>query len=96
YKVIKGQILKSEELHDLYEGLKANELLNYTHVLTGYVGNETFLTKLAEIIQDLKQINPDTFVGMYLLQFNCWVVFHIYIVVDHNKDLPELVILVID
>ncbi|CAL1278557.1 unnamed protein product [Larinioides sclopetarius] len=62
YKVIKGQILKSEELHDLYEGLKANELLNYTHVLTGYVGNETFLTKLTEIIHDLKQINPDTFV----------------------------------
>ncbi|GFS47705.1 pyridoxal kinase [Trichonephila inaurata madagascariensis] len=62
YKVIKGQILKSEELQELYDGLKANELLTYTHVLTGYVGNVTFLTKLSEIIKDLKQINPSLFV----------------------------------
>ncbi|GIY27056.1 pyridoxal kinase [Caerostris darwini] len=62
YKEIKGQILKSEELQELYDGLKANDLLTYTHVLTGYVGNVTFLTKLAEIIQDLKKTNPSLYI----------------------------------
>ncbi|KAG8193227.1 hypothetical protein JTE90_005574 [Oedothorax gibbosus] len=61
YKHIKGQILKSEELEELYNGLKTNGLLKYTHVLTGYVGNVTFLTKLVEIVKDLKEKNPGLF-----------------------------------
>jgi pyridoxine kinase len=43
----------------LYTGLKENHLLDYTHLLTGYVGNETFLNKLADIITELKEKNPN-------------------------------------
>lgn len=59
YKSFRGQRLDSEDLSDLYLGLKENELLNYSHVLTGYVGNEAFLNKLADIIAELKQKNPN-------------------------------------
>jgi pyridoxine kinase len=31
----KGQVLNSNELRDLYEGLKLNKINNYTHLLTG-------------------------------------------------------------
>jgi hypothetical protein len=31
----KGQVLNSNELTDLYEGLKLNKINNYTHLLTG-------------------------------------------------------------
>lgn len=43
----------------MYTGLKENHLLDYTHLLTGYVGNETFLNKLADIITELKEKNPN-------------------------------------
>ena len=51
--------MNSVDLSELFLGLKENELISYTHVLTGYVGNEAFLNKLADIIEELKQKNPD-------------------------------------
>lgn len=36
YKHVTGQILKNEELRDLFSGLEKNELLGkYSHLLTG-------------------------------------------------------------
>lgn len=35
YKQIKGQLLNAEDLQELYDGLKLNNLCAYTHVLTG-------------------------------------------------------------
>jgi pyridoxine kinase len=35
YKNLKGQRLSSDELNELFEGLKLNNLANYTHLLTG-------------------------------------------------------------
>ncbi len=36
YKSFRGQRLDSNDLAELYLGLKENDLLNYTHLLTGY------------------------------------------------------------
>lgn len=58
YKCFKGQRLNSTELDELYTGLKQNNLLEYSHLLTGYVGNATFLNKLADIVEELKTKNP--------------------------------------
>lgn len=58
YKFIKGQILNSDELDDLYRGLAANNINRYSHLLTGYVGSVSFLKKIAELIKDLKKTNP--------------------------------------
>ena len=45
------------------EGLKVNSLDNFTHVLTGYVGDTSFLEQVHETIKHLKQKNPDTVYG---------------------------------
>ncbi|EEC09100.1 pyridoxine kinase, putative, partial [Ixodes scapularis] len=58
YPVYKGQVLNAEELVELYEGLKLNRINKYSHVLTGYVASESFLNKVADIVQELKEDNP--------------------------------------
>lgn len=35
YPTFKGQVLNGEQLWELVEGLEANDLLYYTHLLTG-------------------------------------------------------------
>ncbi|XP_015920849.1 pyridoxal kinase [Parasteatoda tepidariorum] len=62
YESIKGQILKADELTELYDGLKTNNLLHCSHLLTGYVGSVSFLTKLSDIIKEMKKNNPDLYV----------------------------------
>lgn len=37
YATVKGQVLDGEQLWALIEGLEANDLLHYTHLLTGLV-----------------------------------------------------------
>lgn len=49
---------------DLIEGLKLNALdQNYSHLLTGYIGNPSFLQKVAEVVKYLKTINPSLIYG---------------------------------
>ncbi|CAI2307429.1 unnamed protein product [Caenorhabditis sp. 36 PRJEB53466] len=60
YEHVKGQKLTEKELEELYEGLTLNNINNYTHVLTGYCGNVTFLQKIADVVKDLKQKDPKT------------------------------------
>lgn len=59
YKVFKGQVLNDKDLDDLIDGLIQNDLDNYTHLLTGYVGSASFLKKVAEVAVTLKRKNPD-------------------------------------
>uniref|UniRef100_A0A914W0C0 Pyridoxal kinase n=1 Tax=Plectus sambesii TaxID=2011161 RepID=A0A914W0C0_9BILA len=58
YSHFKGQILNSEQLFDVYEGLRLNDLHHYSHVLTGYCANESFLEKIADIVKEQKSLNP--------------------------------------
>lgn len=60
YEHLKGQKLTEKELEELYEGLTLNNINNYTHVLTGYCGNVTFLQKIADVVKDLKQKDSNT------------------------------------
>lgn len=53
----KGQVLTSQELHVLYEGLKANNVNKYDYVLTGYTRDKSFLGMVVDIVQELKQQN---------------------------------------
>ena len=51
YKTIKGQVLNSEELDDLFQGLTANDIhLTYSHLLTGYVRTIYYIIKYLVII----------------------------------------------
>lgn len=70
YKTIKGQILSETDLADLFEGLTANNLhLTYSHLLTGYVGNDKFLHEISRIIKHFRQTNPNLIYGTYTLLY---------------------------
>lgn len=54
----KGQVLNEKELAEVYSGLVDNDLHKlYTHLLTGYVGNPTFLREIANILKSLRAVN---------------------------------------
>ncbi|KFW95323.1 Pyridoxal kinase, partial [Phalacrocorax carbo] len=55
----KGQVLNSDELHELYEGLKLNKVNQYDYVLTGYTRDTSFLAMVVDIVQELKQQNSN-------------------------------------
>lgn len=42
------------------------QVVEYTHVLTGYVKNVEFLRELAKIIKDIKERNPNLIYGKKL------------------------------
>lgn len=64
YKTIKGQVLSDRELGDLFDGLVSNNLHElYTHLLTGYVGNDNFLREIKRIIKHLRDYNPNIIYG---------------------------------
>jgi pyridoxine kinase len=45
------------------DGLIQNNLDDYTHLLTGYVGSASFLKEIAKVIQNLKKKNPNMVYG---------------------------------
>ncbi|KAK9683140.1 hypothetical protein RND81_10G119200 [Saponaria officinalis] len=58
YPSFKGQVLNGRELWDIIEGLEANNLLFYTHLLTGYIGSVSFLNTVLEVVSKLRSVNP--------------------------------------
>lgn len=60
YDHVKGQIMNDTELSDIFEGLKSNNLLGkYTHLSSGYIGNDKFLRYIAGIVKTLRATNPN-------------------------------------
>ncbi|CAI9294576.1 unnamed protein product [Lactuca saligna] len=58
YPTFKRQALNGKQLWELIEGLEANNLLYYTHLLTGYIGSVSFLDNVLEVVKKLRSINP--------------------------------------
>ncbi|EMS53568.1 Pyridoxal kinase [Triticum urartu] len=59
YPKFRGQVLNGNQLWDLIEGLEENELLHYTHLLTGYIGSVSFLNTVLQVVDKLRSVNPD-------------------------------------
>jgi len=59
YKCFKGQVLLAKELEVLFDGLKENDIHFYSHLLTGYCGDPTFLKGISEVFKQLKTKNKD-------------------------------------
>lgn len=56
YKVARGQIFQSQDVEDLHEGLKANNLLRlYDNILSGYVANASYIESMKNLIKDIKE-----------------------------------------
>ncbi|XP_062107585.1 pyridoxal kinase [Humulus lupulus] len=58
YPTFKGQVLNGKQLWELIEGLEENNLLYYTHLLTGYIGSVSFLNTVLEVVHKLRAVNP--------------------------------------
>ena len=55
YGSVRGQILESDDLNELYSGLKDNSLhLDYSYLLTGYVHSLSFMQSLHALVSELK------------------------------------------
>lgn len=50
--------MNGEELWELIEGLQANDLLEYTHLLTGYIASVSFLETVVKVVKALREKNP--------------------------------------
>ena len=60
YPLTRGQVLDGEGLLSIVEGLEKNDLLvEYSHLLTGYMKNLTILEGIVDVVKKLKQANPD-------------------------------------
>ncbi|CAG0895663.1 unnamed protein product [Darwinula stevensoni] len=59
YGLVKGRVLSDMELGELIQGLMANGVANYTHLLTGYVGCPRFLRRIVSVVGELRKLNPD-------------------------------------
>jgi pyridoxine kinase len=58
YKVVKGTRLSADELRAIFQGLMANELLEYDYILTGYMGSGELLHVVAEYVRLIKSKSP--------------------------------------
>jgi hypothetical protein len=48
---------------DLMSGLQINDLDNFSHLLTGYVGSASFLEQVYNNVKQLKEKNPKLIYG---------------------------------
>lgn len=60
YKNMKGSVLSGDDLNELTVGLAQNELLQYDYLLTGYIGSESFLVSVLDLLTDIEKVHPST------------------------------------
>ena len=53
------KVLDDTQLQELIDGLEANQINHYSHIINGYIGSRSFLTRLASVVSHLKTVNPD-------------------------------------
>ena len=58
YATVKGRVLEGSDLDALAEGLVANNLARFDYVLTGYIGSESFLNSVLNVLDSVNAINP--------------------------------------
>lgn len=56
YPTFTGTVLTGNDLDKLTDGLEANRLLSYSHLLTGYIGSSTFLKSVLRLLDKLGDV----------------------------------------
>ncbi len=60
YPKVAGQRLDGDDLWTVVEAMEENGLLaGYTHILTGYIGTESFLRTVLRVIRRVQKYSPD-------------------------------------
>ena len=66
------QVLDDTQLQELIDGLEANQINHYSHIINGYIGSRSFLTRLASVVSHLKTVNP----GLVMILLKYFHIFH--------------------
>ncbi|KAL3882910.1 hypothetical protein ACJMK2_029212 [Sinanodonta woodiana] len=90
YQAFQGQVLNADDVECLYEGLKKNNINNFSHLLTGYIGSKSFLEKVADIIKDLRSSNSALYVPAELMPVYRDVIVPLADIVTPNQFEAEL------
>ncbi|XP_064405068.1 pyridoxal kinase-like [Halichondria panicea] len=60
YKVFgTGPVLSAQDLINIIDGLRENDLLTYSHLLIGYIADKSFLEQVHSVALELKEKNKD-------------------------------------
>ncbi len=82
--VLYSKFVFSLLIDDVFSGLVQNDLLdNYTHLLTGYIGNDQFLRKIADIVRKLREVNPNIVYGKAI---NSFLILSMVSVMSYNQN----------
>lgn len=64
YPSFTGRKFTAEDVQSLFDGLEANGLTDeYTHILTGYIGNFEILQTIEKMVIKMKSKNPHMIYG---------------------------------
>lgn len=66
YSDFRGHVLNAEDLDTLINGLHKNQLLKYSHILTGYCGAKSFLEKIYDVVTELKKSSAQSSICTFL------------------------------
>lgn len=58
YAMFAGERLGGEALWELIAGLQSNGLLEYSHILTGYIGAASFLRTVIRAVKAVREVRP--------------------------------------
>lgn len=71
--------ITQSKLDDLIVGLQQNQLLDvYSHLLTGYIGKDSFLCKIADTVKKLRAVNSKLVYGKQSFLFRPNYIIHDY------------------
>lgn len=59
YPKFTGDRLGGDALWSLVEGLQSNQLLGYSHILTGYIGSASFLRTVLRAVRAIRDARPE-------------------------------------
>ena len=51
-------MIQGHELLNLVEGLRENNLVDYEYLVTGYIGSESFLSSVLDVLETIQDANP--------------------------------------
>lgn len=58
YPIRTGTVMDGSQLQELTRGLSQNGLLQYSHLLTGYIGSASFLLQVVDLLKCMRKENP--------------------------------------
>ena len=57
YPTFRGTRMDGDQFIELVDGLFSNKLFNYSHILTGYIGNVSLLEAIAQLLTRIQQVD---------------------------------------